>query len=519
MLYTLPAHDEAMVELAYGRQKKEHVSVSAFSISGEELLKSRSSNLFIALQGRLPGLNIIQSGGEPGKESFFAIMRGYDSPVNNSVLFLIDGVERNPYGIDINEIETITVLKDAAATAMYGMRGAGGAVLIATKKGFNGQSKTNISIDHSLQTPTFKPNFVSAYDYALMYNERVNNGVGTLFSEEELEHYRTGDLQAFYPTRNVVDDFMKHYSQTTRANVNFSGGSDAMRFFTSVAYQHQGSLFEYEPFDEYSYDAQMKNSRVNFRANMDMTINQTLDAWVYIGGFLESANGPYAQEAVGINGIMKKLYETPNNAYHDLSPDGEVLIKEDKITTMPKASVFGMLNRTGSSRETETRIGNNFGACQDLGNWIEGLSASAQVTFDVFGGKIQNRSRSYEAWKVAPYIGATGADSLGYAVVDGTQNTTLNDGINKFFHYMYNIRASLDYELQSAKHYLASTLMGERQMEQQQAYLPANYIGLAARVNYAYDDKYLAEVNMAYQGSEQFAKGSRYGLFPSLSLG
>ena len=518
-------------EVAYGTQKKENLSASTYTISGEELLQSRSSNLLIALQGKLPGLQILQIDGEPGKESFDVKVRGVDSPTNNGVLFIVDGIQRQPDGIDPNEVESVTVLRDGAATAMYGMRGSGGAILIKTKRGINGESKINISVDHSLQAPTYLPKYVSAYDYVKMYNQRLDNDIlsaaaqgspmtGVHYTDEEIEHYRTGDNQEFYPTRNMVDEFMKDYSQMTRANINFQGGSNIMRYFTSVSFTQQGGLFENEPFDVYSYDAESKSSRVNFRSNMDITLTESLEAWVNIGGFISRANRPYIGSNQGWDYVIAKLYDTPNNAHNDLTPDGEVLVKKDKISFRPQQSVYGYLNRTGSQNDIETRVGNTFGARQSLDNITKGLSVSAQVAFDVFSRNTQLRYRDYEAWEVVSLAGAGGLDSLGYQVVPGTKNSNLDDGSGKFFNYMYNVRASVDYERTfGAKHRVSAMLMGERQMQQQQRLLASNYIGINGRANYGYDNKYLAEVNFAYQGSEQFAPGKRFGLFPSLSLG
>lgn len=500
------------VPVAFGQQKRIHKSISSYTISGDELLKTRASNFMIALQGKIPGLNILQRSGNPGNEGFSINVRGLNSVVNNGVLFLIDGVERDPYGIDLYEVASVTVLKDAAATAMYGMRGSGGVVLINTHKGINGKSKINVTIDQAFQAPTFLPEFVSAYDYANMYNQRVaNDQTGTPYTEEEIEHYRTGDNQEYYPTRNMLDDFMKDYSQMTRANINFKGGSEMMRFFTSIGYQHQGGIFENEPYDEYSYDAEMKSDRVNFRTNLDMEINNTLDGWVYIGGFLENGNGPN----VSTKDIIKKLYETPNNAYNDLTPSGEVIAKTNRLNTMNKESVYGMLNRTGSSLNTETRIGNIVGLKQDLSALTKGLSATAQVSFDVFSRKIQSRSRSYETYELEP----VNTDSMSYEKISNTKNSTLSDNIEKFFYYMYNFRGRIDYQREFGDHFVSGLLLGERQVEQQQILLPTNFIAFSGRANYVYKNKYLAEVNMAYQGSEQFAKGNRFGLFPSLSLG
>jgi TonB-linked SusC/RagA family outer membrane protein len=536
---------EEFENVAYGKKAKQSVTASIYSISGDELVSSRSNNLMIALQGRLPGLRITQNDGEPGKESFDTQVRGYDSPNSNGVMFVVDGVERSAAGIDIHEIESVTILKDGAATAIYGMRGSGGVLLITTKSGSVGKSKISVSIDYSMQSPTRLPSFVSAFDYANMYNQRQANdttyadiqdlaqgGSGldhsgvSFYSPYEIERYKNADMTDFYPVRDVQNDFMKAFSELTRINVNFQGGSNKMRYFTSIGYNAQNSLFESEPFDKYSYDAESKSTRFNFRTNLDITLNPTLDLWLNIGGYMENSNAPYIgqigtpKRQMGWNDLIEKLYQTPNNANNDLTPEGEVLIKRDKLTFRPNQSIYGDLNRTGSRLETVTRLNNTFGARQKLDKLVPGLSATAQLAFDIHSVNTQIRNRSYEAYEVVTLMDANGLDSLGFGKVTGTSNSTLDDAQETFFAYSYNARVSLDYDqTYNEKHQVTAMLLAERQMQQRQVLLPSNYIGLAGRVAYAYDNRYYLDANFAYQGSEQFAKGNRFGFFPSLSLG
>lgn len=529
--------DEKMMNVAYGQQKKENVSASVYTISGEELLTARSSNLFIALQGRLPGLRILQRSGEPGKESFDVQIRGNDSPNSTSVMYVVDGVERDPSGIDPHDVESVSVLRDGAATAMYGMRASGGVLMITTKTGFNGKSKISVSFDQSMQAPTRLAKMVSAFDYAQMYNQRVAND--TLFADAqdialggsgldhsntvfytpyELERYQKADMTEFYPVRDMVDDFIKDFSQLTRLNVNFTGGSDLMKYYTSVGYMSQGGVFENEPFDKYSYDAESKSNRFNFRTNMDIQLNSNLNAWIKIGGFMEKNNSPFIGSGQGWDYVLAKLYETPNNAHNDLTPDGEVLVKRDKLNFRNTESVYGYLNRTGSRLETITRLGNTFGMRQKLDGLTEGLSVMGQLSFDIYSINNQTRSRDFEKWEVASLFDSNGLDSLGFVKVPGSSNSTLSDGQGKYFNYMYNFRGSIDYErVFGDKHSVTASILGEKQTQQKQDFLATNYIGLAGRIGYAFKNKYFAEFNGAYQGSEQFAKGNRFGFFPSVS--
>jgi TonB-linked SusC/RagA family outer membrane protein len=523
--------------VAFGKQLKNNVTGAVFTISGEELLSGRTNNLMVALQGRLPGLRIIQTDAEPGRESYDSQIRGYNSPNANGIMYVVDGVERNPASIDVYEVESVTVLKDAAATSMFGMRASSGALLITTKRGLEGKSKITVSVDHTMQSPTRLPNIVNAGDYAGMYNQRLANdttytdrqsiasgGAGidhrsTIFyTPYELDRYKLGDKTDFYPVRNMVKDFLKDFSTLTRVNVNFIGGSSVMRYFTSIGYTHQGGLFQSTPFAKYSYDNDSKTNRFNFRTNLDVTLNKNLDLWFNIGGYMEKVNLPYIAGGLGWNDLIEKLYQTPNNAYNDLTPTGEVIVKRDKLSFATNRSIYGDINRTGSQLQTNTRLNNTFGGRQKLDDITPGLSASAQLSFDIFSMGNQTRSRTYEAWEVMNLKAKNGADSLGYSKVTGTSNTVLSDGYSTSFYYMYNMRASLDYShIFGDKHCVNGLLMGERHMQQQQALVATNYLGLNGRVAYGYDNRLFAEANFSFQGSEQFDKGNRYGFFPSLS--
>lgn len=514
-------------------------TASVYTISGDELLSTRSTNFIGALQGRLPGLRILQASGAPGQESYSISLRGYNSPTAAPVLFLVDGVERDITYLDVNDVESVTVMRDAAATAMYGMRGSGGVIMIKTKKGYVGTSTIRVSFDQAIQSPTRLPSFVSAYDYANMFNQRQAND--TLFADMqdirlggdgidhrgvpfytpfELDRYRLGDNPEFFPDRDILSDFMKDFSYISRMNMNFQGGTSSMQYFTSVGFQLQDGLFAHQPFEMYSYDSESRAARFNFRSNLDISLNPTLKMWINVGGSMSRINAPFIGGGMGWGDAIAKMYETPSNAHNDLTPDSEVIVRRDRINFRNTQSIYGLLYRTGSQDQTVTKLGTNFGGRQRLDQIIPGLSASAQLAFDVLSRSTLNRSRTYQAFEVARFSNIGGQDSLGFAQVPGTTNSALSDGQGRFFSYMYDMNASLDYQQVFAqRHNFVASLLAERNILQMEDFLPRNFLGLAGRVAYNFDQRYMAEVNFAYQGSEQFAPGNRFGLFPSLSLG
>jgi TonB-linked SusC/RagA family outer membrane protein len=532
-----PVSDEVIQSDVNFSDKKNTSSI--YTISGEELLASRALTLMGALQGRVPGLRIIQTNGQPGQTGYSFHIRGNESPTASSVLILVDGIERDVSDIDLNDIEKITILKDGASTAIYGMRASAGAISIETKRGFDGESRITVAYDQYMNTPTRMPEFVSAYDYARMFNQRqandtlyadiqdiasggtgVNHSNVSFFTPYELERYQLGDMQEFYPTRDILNEFLNTFSSTSRMNLNFQGGTSIMRYFTSVGYQQQTTMFNTEGFDRYSYNPDGNANKFNFRTNLDIKLNPTLDIWINIGGGIAKVNAPFIGQNMGYSNLFGKLYETPNNAHQDLTPDGEVLVKRDKISYLSNHSVYGMLNRTGSSNLTRTRVGTIFGARQGLDMITPGLAVSGHLAFDVYGNYTLNRSREYQSWEIASLSGLNGLDSLGYVEVPGTSNTGLSEGANRFFTYMYDINFALDYKRYfGLLHRLDARLIAENNILQQQDLINRYYMGLAGYAGYSYDNKYIAETTFSYQGSEQFAPGRRFGFFPAIALG
>jgi len=428
----------------------------------------------------------------------------------------------------------VTILKDAAATSIYGMRGSAGVIIITTKKGLVGKTKINVTIDHTLASPTRLPHTVSAYDYARMFNQRrandtlyadvqgsapVISGPTGFYSDAELQHYQIGDSTQFYPNRNMISEFLNDYMKVDRVNVTLQGGNKLMRYFTSLGFTSQGSIFANEDFPKYSYDAASFTKRFNFRTNLEVSLNPNLEAWLNVGGYIQNINAPFIGAGLGWNDMINKLYQTPNNAFNNLTPTGEVLINRSKMTNSPLQSIYGMMNRTGYQLETITRLSNTFGFRQKLDKLIPGLSATGQFAFDINSSNMQLRSRTYQTWEVVTLKARSGADSLGYAAVPGSTNSSLRDAQNTSFYYMYDMRAMLNYNRDFGKHSVTGLLLAEKYMQQSQSLLPSNYLNLASRFTYAYDNRYFVEANASYQGNEQFAKGKRFGLFPSLSLG
>lgn len=516
---------EEMVVVGYGQQKKESVVAALSTISAVGLRQTPASNLGIALAGRLPGLTVLQRSGVPGGESMEFYIRGRSTINGQEPLTLVDGVERSFHALDPREIETITILKDASATAVYGVRGANGVIIVTTRRGHSGKPKIDVTVEQSWQSPTRLPEMVSAYDYALLRNQvEVQNGQPPIYDDYALERYRLGDNPALYPVRNFIKEFIKNDSPMHRVNANVSGGFEKMRYFTTVGYLYQEGIFKTDKFSEYDYDPRSKANRVNFRSNFDIDLTDDLRMFLNVSGYMQKKNDPvivpnnagYLNDVNAYSVVIGSLLQTPSNYHNDVTPDGEVLTNSLKGGNMGNVP-YGMLNRTGFRNTQTNQVTATLGVEHSLDFITQGLSAKIVASYDAFSSNQQVRQRTFQLYEAIR--DPASPDSVLYQPTGKNTNSTLSDSQHQSFNNLYNIDASLNYARTFDKHDVTGMLLFNRYQRVVNIQLPYNYIGFVGRATYSYDRRYLGEVNFGYNGSEQFAPGHKMGFFPSFSLG
>lgn len=537
-LYTIGDSDPIIIRLAsssselsdvvvvgYGRQKKVSVVAAISTMKPEGLLQTPASNIGIALAGRLPGLTVLQRSGIPGAETIDFYIRGRSTINEQRPLLMVDGVERDFSALDPHEIASISILKDASATAVYGVRGANGVILVTTRRGFVGKPIIDITAENSWQSPTRLPKMVSAYDYAVLTNQvAAQNGNPPIYSDYELDRYKLGDKRDLYPVR----DYVKEFTQTSpmrKVNVNVSGGSEKMRYFTTVGYLYQEGMFKTEKFNEYNYDPKSKASRVNFRSNFDIDLSSSLKMFLNVAGYMQKKNDPiivpnnpaYANDAAGYSVMLASLVQRPNLASNDLTPDGEVLSSSKFALGGTDNVPYAMLNRTGFRNTMTSQVTTTLGAEQKLDFITKGLSLKAVASYDANSLNIQMRQRSFAVYEAIRDPNAP--DSLSYQRLGSAVNSPLVDQQVQSFNNLFNLDASLNYARSFGLHDVTGMILFNRYQRVVNIELPYNYVGLVGRATYAYDGKYLAEVNFGYNGSEQFAPGKQFGFFPSISVG
>ncbi|MFC3562643.1 SusC/RagA family TonB-linked outer membrane protein [Pedobacter jamesrossensis] len=511
-----------VVVVAFGTQKKVSVTGAINSIQTKEIKQSPAANLAVTLAGRLPGLTSIQKSGEPGRDLTNLYIRGQGTVNAQSPVVLVDGIERDLTYIDPNEVESVTILKDASSTAIFGVRGANGVILVTTKRGTSEKPSINFTTETGLQDFTRKLQPVNSYEFATLRNlAQQNDGLGPAFSPAALEHYRTGDDPVRYPNTNWRELLMKDYSSQSRYNLNVSGASKSMKYFINAGYLSQGGQFNTEK--GLNYDPSFALDRYNFRSNIDVQLNSSLKAFLNVAGYLEKQNMPggvlrtFGDRNSQLAGestadfIFTFMNDMNSTDPGPLTPDGQVIT--NPIVPHP---AYGQINRAGYTQQTRNNILASYGMEQTLDFITKGLSTKVIVSFDARSTNNLFATKSYQ--KFVQVIDPNTAE-VSYRKFNADENTPLDISGSAFFTTLSNIQGYLNYNRLFGKHAVSGLVLYQQQKNIVDSQLPFNLRGAATRLTYAYDSRYLFEFNAGYNGSEQFVKGKRFGFFPALSAG
>ncbi|MGF6929231.1 TonB-linked SusC/RagA family outer membrane protein [Chitinophaga sp. W2I13] len=503
-----------VVVVGYGVQKKVTVTGAVASIGTKDLLQSPVANVSNMLVGRLPGLIAVQRSGEPGQDGSSLKIRGIgtlDAGSGSDPLIMVDGIERsNINQIDPNEIETINILKDASSTAVYGVRGANGVILITTRRGKMGPPKLSLTSNLGRQSPTQLPKMVSSYEYATLKNEALkNDGKEPYFTEEDLELFKSGKDPVFHPSIDWFDMMLKPYSLQSQHNLNISGGTSLARYFISGGYFEQNGAYRYADYNP-EFSANPKYKRYNFRSNFDFDVTPLFTVKVNLGGQVENQNYP-AKSAGDI--FFDVLSANP------FSSPG---IVDGKLVTISGAvngrnPLLTMLN-AGYQQLFKSNVNSSVILNHKLDFITAGLSARGTIAYDSWYSHSIRRSKNN-----VTYLAVKDPANAGNILyVPQGEETTL--GFSEGYDKRRKIYGELavDYNRSFGSHNVTGLLL----YNQSKAYAPTltykvpnAYLGMAARVTYNFKSRYLVEFNMGYNGSENFPEGKRFGWFPAYSLG
>lgn len=531
-----------VVVVAYGTQRKESVVGSIAQVRGDALVNSGYSGITNALTGKMSGVSTMQTSGQPGSNDASILIRGMSSWNGNEPLVMVDGVERSFSELDPEEIKTISVLKDASATAMFGAKGANGVILVTTKTGELSKPRMNLTANFGIDIPRGIPKHISSYETALAMNTALKNvqSYGSIFSEQELAEYKNPSSRINtlrYPDINWFDETMKPFANNAKVNFGITGGTEIVKYYIGVGYDHEGSIFKNLSINgnnNFNFD------KLNYRTNLDIEVTKSTSLSVKLGGFTGIQRYPTAtetmtefmQEVFGSSPMMYVPYypawaleAIPDTEY----PDAEGLrIGTNKAYhTSYVANPYAHLAR--GDYEVLTKVGANIdlGLTQKLDYLTEGLSLSAKVSYTGRMGRISEKASGhyntyYIDWDRVdlqdsnPWKASASSSSIN--VIEQIPYSARQGSVTSY-NYTFYWEGAVNYSRRFGNHTLGALALFSQRDYKTGTQFAYRYESLVSRVTYDYAHKYLVEANVGYTGSEQFAPANRFGLFPSVAVG
>lgn len=498
--------DEVVVT-GFSSQKKASIVGAIETIKPSELQFGSTRTLSNNLAGKLSGVIGIQRSGEPGYDDSNFWIRGISTfSGNSSPLILIDGVERDLNNVDVAEIESFSILKDASASAMYGVRGANGVIVITTKHGKVGPPSIKLHMEHSITQPTQFPDFLNAPDYMTLLNKLADQGgVPLPFTQQTIDRTRSGYDPDLYPDVNWIDAITKDYAYNTRVNLDVSGGSDYLRYSVVASYFKETGILEQDK--SLDVNNATNNQQFNLRTNIDMDLTKTTLLRVNIGGFLNR----FKKQRCNTDEAFNEAFITLPFVHPTRYSDGAIPVVSNGHN--PWATV----TQQGYDFMTSSKIQTLFSLEQDLKMILPGLKIKGLFSFDRW-----NRSTRGRVSKRATVYPATGRDEHGNLIY--TQGTVGDESMTAYNNGEYGntrvyFEGDLMYKQRFGKHDIDAMLLYNQQAYDNGSYQDYRKQGIAGRLSYTFDNRYVGEFNFGYNGSENFAKGKRFGFFPSFALG
>ena len=539
--------------VAYGVQKKVTMTGAISSVKSDDLVRTSVGSVNNVLGGQLSGVTTVQYSGEPGDDAAEIFVRGKATWGDSQPLIQVDGVERTMADIDPNEIESVTVLKDASATAVFGVRGANGVVLITTKRGSQGKVKISVSTSWTALSPTKMVEQASSLEYANFYNQMSENDYwqtanlavangkyssleaymaekpfSKSFSDAIIQKFATGSDPIRFPNTRWADYIMKDVTLQQQHNLNISGGTDRVKYFISTGYYSQDGLFK-----EFgaNYDFGYQYHRFNYRSNLDLKATKTTTLSFNVAGNVSNADKPYTGS--GAAGLIKQIYyATP------FSSPGIIDNKLVYCTTdytdglkLPFVGGSGMgYYGNGFMQTNINKLQMDLVLDQKLDFITKGLSFKAKGSYN----SAYTISKQGNC-QVATYNPLVQYDEQGNVIynADGTpyivyrQNDNDTDpsySASQGKARDWYLEGSFNYSRVFGKHTVNALMLYNQSKQYYYSNIsypdvPRSYVGLVGRVTYDYANRYMAEFNIGYNGSENFAPGRRFGTFPAGSIG
>lgn len=507
---------EGVEIVAYGVQQRVSVTGSLSSVKSEDIVRTPVSSVGNVLAGQLSGVTTVQYSGEPGSDAATIFVRGKGTWSDSSPLIQVDGVERSMSDINPEDIESITVLKDASATAVFGVRGANGVILVTTKRGAQGKATVNVNTSFSILTPTALVEQAGSYDYAMFYNQmRLNDGSPEVFSPEVIEKFRTNSDPIRFPSTRWTDYMMKDMTTQQNHSVNISGGTDRVRYFVSAGFMNQGGLFE-EFGSPYHFGYQYQ--RFNYRANLDLDVTNTTKISFNVAGVVSDADKPRTGQ--GSTGMLRNIYYATPFSSPGLV-DGKLVTTTTDYSdgvTLPFTGTNGLeyYSIGGFISTTINKLQMDLALEQELDFITKGLLFKVKGSYNTQYSSVMTGTADRATYQ--PVIQPDG--SLLYRKSGENTPISYDDSMSKARDWYFE--ASLNYNRTFGDHSVTGLVLYNQSKEyypSSYSDIPRGYVGLVGRATYDYKKRYLLEFNIGYNGSENFHPDRRFGVFPAGSVG
>ena len=512
---------EEVVKVAYGTQRKASV-IGSISTVDVKTIAAPIGQLSTGLAGKLAGVVAMQRSGEPGASAEFWIRGVNTFGANSTPLILVDGVERSMDLVDVDDIESFSILKDATATALYGVRGANGIVLITTRRGEESKPQINVKVESGFTSPTKLPEMANTEQYINFFNQLAADEGKTemIINSYDKEMYLSGADPDLYPSVDWVNEIFKNQAMTTKANVNVTGGNKNVRYYVGGSYYFEDGILN--TVNNGVYSTQLNYQKFNFRSNIDINVTKSTVLGVSLSTQFTIKNAPGGD----LNEILNATMKNTPIAIPLIYSDGT--LSDHEFAANP----YTDLNKTGYRTISSNVAQSTISLTQDFSSFVtEGLKAKVQASWDATAGTQLYRTIRPTTWF------ATGRDDNGNLIyedkplIDGKNYINVSNNGQSGARVL-NVEASLNYERQFAYAHRVSGMflwnMRSRTNTNPAAdtynssYInshPYKTMGIAGRATYSYKDRYFGEFNFGYNGSENFAPGHRFGFFPSGALG
>lgn len=471
-------------------------AASTQTIYNNELIKNPVTSVRNAVTGRLAGVRTNQTSGRPGNDEVNLLLRGQNP------LILVDGIPRELGLIDLEEIESVTVLKDAVSTAMLGIRSSNGVLAITTKKGIAGKQQISLTAQAGLQTPIKRTKVLDAYNYATLYNEALVNGGGSpLYTAADLEAYRTGSNPISRPNVNWQDEVLKKNSLFQRYDLSIRGGGNVARYYVGLEYQKQQGQFKESDINQYSTNNDFRNYAV--RSNVDVNLTPKTLLGIHLFGRIIDSSQPGART----DSIFRNILYTPNNAYPIFNSNGSY-----GGNTQFQNNIYAQTVNSGYRSNYRRDIITDLSLRQNLESFTKGLWAQALISF--YSGLSENTDRSKSFAVYNQITGTTGTTYQLYGT-NGTQNNTTSTDFQNRQTY---IEGALGYKRDFGKHLIDAQVRYTNDNFFNGSDLSLNYYGGSGRASYTYDERYTAEFAFGLNKTNRYPKGTPLGFFPAAGL-